>query len=203
MEYIRRLCKHIDRIEGHQRSEIGQQIHDLSLVLMSQARMMIVDEAAEAHLRLAATVHASYQIVSSYIENERYVLDLIQDVFCGINKRLMRIYTSLLLRFSLNPFKTMIRVSLAWIERSYGDRFSFRFAGDEESQFLISVETCLFHDYFVKHGVPELTQVFCAWDNNWAEVVNPDVHGFTFHRGETIATGADVCDFRFSLLPKE
>jgi len=69
------------------------------------------------------------------------------------------------------------------IEQS-GERYEFR------------VKNCLFHDFFTRMGVPELTALMCAVDNAIFNTYLPEE--ITFHRhgvGNRIADGALECRF--------
>ncbi len=53
---------------------------------------------------------------------------------------------------------------------------------------------CPYYDLCVKEGVPELTVAFCDMDWQLAEYFPPRIE---FRREQTLADGADYCDFRY------
>lgn len=59
------------------------------------------------------------------------------------------------------------------------------------------VTRCLYGDFFRRHDAPELTELYCAWDLNWASEVSPAKHGMRFERPSTLAAGKNSCDFVF------
>ena len=78
--------------------------------------------------------------------------------------------------------------------------FAILFTRPYERQVLVStkgpafnVTRCPFAEYLKEQGAPELTgAALCAMDNHMASQ-----WGVELHRGKTIATGSDHCDFRF------
>jgi hypothetical protein len=67
---------------------------------------------------------------------------------------------------------------------------------DDVCHFIIT--RCVFYDFFVEAGTPELTELFCEVDRAFFPEAFPE---FDFHRGEswenTIACGKEYCTFIF------
>jgi hypothetical protein len=81
---------------------------------------------------------------------------------------------------------------------TYGATFEFEHEGDGSGDFFASnVTRCFYHTFFLANGAPELTPVFCDWDNLWAEEIVPARHGLRFARPTTLASGGDMCRFQF------
>ena len=78
-------------------------------------------------------------------------------------------------------------------------RFNIReYVQNDETVCHFIVTRCVFHDYFLEVGMPELTRFFCEVDDVFFSDAYPDLH---FHRdGEpqnTIAYGKEYCTFVF------
>lgn len=59
------------------------------------------------------------------------------------------------------------------------------------------VRRCAFHQFFVEHGEPALTRVFCEWDRNWMDIVNEpgarfELNGQQRFRQAAIAAGSGL-----------
>ncbi len=110
--------------------------------------------------------------------------------------------TRLALRF-MDPQRFVRAFGGERARQGYGATFAFV---EEEGPdvYRNRVTRCGFHDYLKRHGAPELTQVFCAWDLLWADEINRSERPVRFYRPQTIAEGADAClfEFRFSSDPE-
>jgi hypothetical protein len=82
-------------------------------------------------------------------------------------------------------------------QRMYGAGMQFDQEETEGSVDLL-VRRCAFHEFFLEHGEPELTRVFCAWDRNWMDVVDKAARSIRTERPETISTGGACCRFRLA-----
>ena len=60
-----------------------------------------------------------------------------------------------------------------------------------------NVKRCGMHKFLSEHGAPELTQLLCKCDYYMAENFLPK--GVKLIRTQTIAEGAEYCDFRYHL----
>lgn len=83
-----------------------------------------------------------------------------------------------------------------WGQRMYGT--SMGFAQEQTSdRVTLIVNRCAFHRFFVEHGEPELTQLLCAWDRHWMDVIDSSKKPVRTERPTTISTGGDCCRFHF------
>jgi hypothetical protein len=105
--------------------------------------------------------------------------------------------TRAMLDAAADPFAAMVAVARAREHDDFGAEFVFEHPADDENRFFADVRRCGYHDFFVRHGAPELTPVLCAFDANWIRAIDPDRHGFTFTRETTIGYGAARCPFHF------
>ncbi|MGH3391643.1 MAG: L-2-amino-thiazoline-4-carboxylic acid hydrolase [Actinomadura sp.] len=82
-------------------------------------------------------------------------------------------------------------------QHAFGAGFQFTHPHDDHDHYVAQVERCDYHQVLQANGAPHLTPVFCAFDANWIDAIDPERHGFTFERPTTIGTGGPNCPFRF------
>lgn len=97
--------------------------------------------------------------------------------------------------FSKDRMKYLYRISGPSVKENFGKLFEIETTGDPKTQFTNHVTRCGFHEFFKRHGVPELTRLMCSWDENWYNEINPKKHKVVFSRPNTIASGHDSCRF--------
>lgn len=105
--------------------------------------------------------------------------------------------TRALLDGAADPFAALVAASRER-ERSYfGPSFRFARPVDDGDTYLLDVRRCLFHEFLVAAGRPELQPVLCRFDLNWADAVDPPRHRLRFVRPVTFA-GGTTCRMLFS-----
>jgi len=73
---------------------------------------------------------------------------------------------------------------------------------NNEYKFVSIVTKCGIYDFFKRRQVPELTSIFCKWDNLWANEINKHKCGIEFNRTTTIADNDNTCRFEFDFVKK-
>lgn len=63
---------------------------------------------------------------------------------------------------------------------------------DDQEVIAFNIHHCLFLNILTAYGVPELTKVFCQFDDDIAAFFPPQI---LWERENTMASGADLCDF--------
>jgi hypothetical protein len=156
----------------------------------------IVDEQAKHNLRMAAVVLVVYRCL---IESVGYddLIDALRASFVGAMGDYVTQKTRVWLDASADPFRDMVAVTKEREARSFGAGFVFEVQRDDDDAYLLDVRRCFWHDFFRDEGAAELTHVFCAFDGNWIEAIDPTRHGFRFERPTTLALGGDRCPFHF------
>ncbi|MGE5528154.1 MAG: L-2-amino-thiazoline-4-carboxylic acid hydrolase [Patescibacteria group bacterium] len=110
----------------------------------------------------------------------------------GLRKRYARLGR---LPFFFSLLRAVVRVKIKldypsagwdteWLEVS-GDRIAF------------NMRRCFYHDIMMEHRTPELTRLFCGYDDLLFEKMSPCVR---WQRTQTIANGGSLCDFRFEYV---
>ncbi|MFC1949165.1 L-2-amino-thiazoline-4-carboxylic acid hydrolase [Chloroflexota bacterium] len=197
-QYLNILRKNVAKLSLEQKDRVYQELERLAGQLAEENKSMIVDRAAMTHLGMTTLVLASYRVLLPYFKDNESVIDILEDVFAGVGQPWIKIYTRLILKFSRDPFRTMIKVSKKRIENNYGKTFTFEYSGDGQNCFVITTKKCFYYDFFVLNDIPELTRVFCSGDKNWFEQIKPDKHGFQFERPTTLGYGGSECPFKFT-----
>jgi hypothetical protein len=196
-QYVNTLRKSLATLSLGQKEGVYQELERQAAQLAEENKSMIVDRAAKTHLGMTTLVLASYRVLLPYIKDSESVINILEDVFAGVGQPWIKLYTRFILRFSRDPFRTMIEKSKKRIKNNYGKTFTFEYSGDEQNCFIITTIKCFYHDFFVSNDTPELTRVFCFGDRNWFEEIKPDKHGFHFERPTTLGYGGSECPFKF------
>eukprot|EP00871_Galdieria_phlegrea_P006052 jgi/Galph1/934/GphlegSOOS_G5730.1 len=204
--YFRTLpLKQQEELKGKQ-EDICRTIETEAKILCSRHSHRLVDERSAAHIHLCAMALASYKTLLPFFgTDEKKVMNIIgkgfglADVNSSSKSGLQWILRFMLL-VSLNKMKTLKRMAEN-IERDFGKGFEIRQESQEdENGRLIShqmtVKHCLYHDFFVAEGYPQVTQLFCALDRSYFGEVNEKRHGVRFTLSQTLVD-ADSCIFRF------
>ena len=111
--------------------------------------------------------------------------------------RLMGLMIRVLLWCTRDPVTWLSRKSLAELSRRrYGVRMGFEDEVAPDRATLI-VTHCAFHQFFVEHGAPQLTRLFCEWDGYWMDAFDASSRPIRTERPTTISTGAERCHFHF------
>jgi hypothetical protein len=83
-------------------------------------------------------------------------------------------------------------------EERFGEAFVYVQDVQDATRSFTNIHKCFFNDFFRANGGPEVTSLFCALDNVWADALRERRYGVRFDRPTTLAQGDDVCRFQFS-----
>lgn len=83
-------------------------------------------------------------------------------------------------------------------EERFGEAFVYVQDVQDATRSFTNIHKCFFNDFFRANGAPEVTSIFCALDNVWADALRESRYGVRFDRPTTLAQGDDVCRFQFS-----
>lgn len=146
---------------------------------------------------MACYILASDRVLQRYGDSRDEILTMIEKSFSQFDRQAQKESIRESLENADDPMETMVENSERKMQESYGDIFEIEPEGDGEQFYSSTVRQCGYHEFFESYGVPELTQVMCAWDRNWADEIDPEEHGIEFKRPTTIAAGDDACRFEF------
>jgi hypothetical protein len=96
-----------------------------------------------------------------------------------------------------NPFEQIVDASRMRGQYFFGSTFTFEREQDDEHAYLLNVTSCFYHNFFSKNNAPELTAIFCEFNNIWIEHIDSKKHNFRFERTETMGFGGRKCSFYF------
>jgi hypothetical protein len=145
-------------------------------------------------------VLAAYQVIRNRVDRDAAITAL-RHAFTLMWGDWIRAGTRTQLDAAADPFVSMTTTARTKEESTYGPSFVFERERDDENADHVKITRCLYHSYFVAHGVPELTPVFCDQDANWTSAIDPGRHGFRFERPTTLGFGGDGCYFRHTREP--
>lgn len=157
---------------------------------------MAVDTPAHVHFLMTAYVLAGYRVLQEHGVEAQTARALLQEAFSGMGRRWIRLFTWWQMRRARDPLDSLRQTARRRARSDYGTTFQFFGEGDAQT-FTFLVNRCFYHDFFRRNGHPELTTIFCAWDRNWADAIDPERDGVHFERPTTLAEGHDACRFVF------
>ena len=165
----------------------------------------LVDQASKFLLMYSSLVLATYRVLFPLIGNRETVIESIRLALASPVEPMTRLR---IVGMGISPFaprKAFEQISKNAKrrgERLYGSYFLFEEELQDE-KFSLNVRRCFFHDFFVAHGVPELTGIGCSLDNFWADELKKEKYGVRFERPTTLALGSDMCRFQFTKVGRE
>ena len=86
-------------------------------------------------------------------------------------------------------------ISLPWLTGGFLER-----EVDNRDKYLVNVKKCFYHNFFVANEVPQLTPIFCDFDNVWGDELKKKGINVRFDRPETMGYGGDMCKFQFTRI---
>jgi hypothetical protein len=158
--------------------------------LLSDQRHRVVDEASRYNLVLTLAVVAAHEETSADVP-------LLTAAFVEPLRDYVQTATTTALDTAEDPFAEMVEICRRREEEAFGAGFVFTHPYDDDTRYVAQVERCYYHEVLTANGAAHLTPVFCAFDANWIDAIDPDRHGFGFERPTTIGTGGANCPFRF------
>lgn len=161
-----------------------------------------VDPRAQSNLRLSAVVLATYRLLADRLPGAE-LLALLYRAFNEPLRDQIRAGVGQYLDQVPNAFAALTDMSKDREASYFGQSFSFERPRDDRRAYYLDVTHCLWHSFFVAEGAPELTPIFCAFDENWIEGIDPERHGVRFSRPTTLGLGGPLCAFHFYQLEQE
>ena len=198
-EMLRRLRNRLARLEVPDAQGMLGGLEDEIERIIAANLGMVVDDRTLPHLRLTAMVLACYSALHSGSMDSQLAIELIEDVFAGIGRTMLRLYTWALLTFSRDPFTAITRAGSQRALSQYGREWEFRIE-ETDRYFSMTATKCFYADFFQAAGLPQLTRVFCRWDQNWIEPIDPARHRISFDRPTTMGFGGKECPFIFKRI---
>ena len=178
---------------------VKTQVRYEARAVFRQNRHWAGDDSSVALLRMGSLLLAVYRVVLPLVGNKDAAIKLLRTAVAASGKNL--VHPTLFLLFGISPFaprKAFEKIAANLkkrIERVFGSHFLVEQVVNDGERSFIHVKRCFFYDFFAANGVPELTRVFCAWDNLWADELKKPKYEVGFDRPTTLGYGGDVCRF--------
>jgi hypothetical protein len=178
---------------------ICEDIEAATSELMEQNQTFIKDALSHCHLAMTSLFLAAYQALQERIPDKSSVLKMLRVAFFeGQKWREAKEYFRSLLIGLPDSFTSLVEMSKAKEIQQYGKTFSFEHERDDDNAYFLTVTNCFYHNFFLFHGVTELTPIFCDWDNIWGDELKDGKFGTIFERPTTMGYGDDKCRFQFT-----
>lgn len=191
------LWKALPGVEHKLKRSIEERSCAMSDQLLQNSSTNAKDRATKQHLELAALMLATYRdLLHSGIDRES-ALSALGQALLKPNSWVIKTATKAMLTVAKDPMVQLVDYTKLNILKKYGTGFEFSMEGSDEVEFTMRVTKCFYNDYFNENSAPELTSLFCAWDQNWIEPISPKRHKILFARDTTIAEGGASCPFTF------
>lgn len=188
--------------DGDRARRLTETVEAQSAALVAAHDDWLVDEKAASHLRVSAVVLATYRALDGAMSRNA-LLGLIREAFVEPLRATVGEATGQWLDHAPDPFQAITDISKSRERDYFGAAFAFDRPRDDGGAYYLDIRRCLWHSFFVAEGAPELTPIFCAFDENWIEAVVPGRHGVRFARATTLGTGGPLCPFHFFRASKE
>ena len=164
--------------------------------LVADQQHRIVDEPSRHNLAMTLAVLAAYQELASDGEEES-LIEALRAAFVEPLEPFVRTATRSVLDQAPDPFRAMVDLTKDREEHAFGAGFVFTHPDNDHDRYTAQVERCFYHGALAANGAAHLTQIFCAFDSNWIDAIDPVRDGFEFERPTTISTGGRSCPFQF------
>lgn len=175
---------------------INDKIQTMRAALEQQHAALIEDEPSKFHLCLMSLLLAGYRTLIGLMSKEE-ALALMKKAFIEPGREAMLEGVKYALDSAPDPMAVLVTASKEREKDFFGQTFTFEREQDDEQAYLLLVKRCFYHRFALANGAPELMQVMCEWDWNWAGAIEPAQHGFWFELPTTLGYGGDACRFCF------
>jgi hypothetical protein len=136
---------------------------------------------------------ALYQVLSQENSDQDAVLaevgSLLEIGLRGFS-RFVNVYTYFPLPFAV--MRQLFKASLLAYPRQGWD---IEQVENSKTSFAFNIHRCFYMDVFTAYGAPELTALYCQWDDLLYTAWSPSIR---WQRTKTLGRGDDCCDFRYS-----
>lgn len=164
--------------------------------LVDEQQQRVVDEPSRYNLAMTLALLAAYQELQAG-RDDAELLPALRNAFVEPLEPFVRTATRSLLDEAADPFAAMVELTRAREQRAFGAGFLFTHPDDDHERYTAQVERCYYHQVLAANDAVQLTPIFCAFDANWIDAIDPECDGFEFERPTTIGTGGPNCPFQF------
>jgi hypothetical protein len=194
--YLRNCRREIRPIARDARA-IEADIRRRAQTLFDEQVTALPDKQARSILAMCSLVLASYRVLVEHGVEGAAAFESVRRAFAKTYPGPLTWLVRTWLWLHRDPVAYLRGRSLAASgRRMYGK--SMEFADEQtDSSVAFLVTRCAFHEFFVRHGAPELTPLVCAWDRAWMDAIDRSRRPVRTERPSTISTGGECCRFSF------
>jgi len=191
-------------LAGKSWPELRREIEAQAARLEEQNAALALDGPSAAWLAYSSIILALHRRLAPLAGGRDRLLALLGGIMTGELKG--RLVQYLADRFGIiqespeRAFEMIRRNFLRLGQERFGLAWSYEQDVLDDDRCFVNVSKCFFHDFFGANGATELTPLFCALDDVWAEELNRPGYGVRFERPEILAQGGRVCRFQFFRL---
>jgi hypothetical protein len=192
----------ITDLHGWSWQEIEASVRARAAILAEQNEARAIDDPSRQWLLLSSIILAAYEELQPLVGDAQAMLSILRNAMAAPFKEHLTEYIAD--RFGISrdaPEEAFIRIAenfKARGEERFGQAYSYVQEVQDEGRCFVNIQKCFFNDFFRANEKPELTQIFCAMDNLWAEELEKPCYGVRFECPTTLAQGGDLCRFQFS-----
>jgi hypothetical protein len=192
----------ITDLHGCSWQELEASVRTRTAMLVEQNEGRAIDDPSRQWLLLSSVILAAYQELRLLVDDAQAVLSILRDAVTVPFAEHLTAYIAD--RFGISqdaPEEAFTRIAenfKARGEERFGQAYTYVQEVQDEGRSFVNIQKCFFNDFFRANGMPELTLIFCAMDNLWAEELEKPCYGIRFEHPTTLAQGGDMCRFQFS-----
>lgn len=194
-QFLRYFAAEVNKVVPNGSDNLVERTRVAAQALFDRQRQTLPDAQAQMIIGICSLVISGYRELVAETGSSQTAFNIVKATVGQLHRRLAKFMFRPLLWLSHDPVKTMAKINWKqWNQRIYGKSFEF----DQETtsdRVTLIVNRCAFHQFFVEQGEPHLTQVICAWDRLWMDVIDTSKRPIRTERPTTISTGANYCQF--------
>jgi predicted nucleic-acid-binding Zn-ribbon protein len=198
--YLKLVSRHARRVGLDVAPQFIDQISSHAAELFLADIEYISDAPSQFHLLLTSYLLATVEVLEHATSSDN-AKKIAGNAFIANGRYAIYISMKAGLLFSRDKFAFVQKNGGKKSIEAYGKGFKIELETDNATFLTTRVKRCGFHEYFMRHGRPELTKLMCDWDNNWADALRKSKE-VRFDRPTTIAAGDDSCAFQFRKVGK-
>jgi len=189
-------------LHGRSWEEIETAVRDRMTTLTEQNKTRMIDAPSRQWVLVAAAILAIYRELQPLVVDGQILLSMLRNAIAAPFKKRLAAYIAD--RFGISqdaPEEAFTRIAENFKTRGeerFGQAYTYIQEVQDEGRCFVNVPRCLFNDFFRANGAAEVTPIFCAMDDLWAEELEKPQYGVRFARPTTLAQGADMCRFQFT-----
>jgi len=189
-------------LHGRSWEEIETAVRNRMIKLTEQNEARMIDPPSQQWLLLASMILAAYQELLPLVGDKQTGLSILRNAMAAPFKERLTGYIAD--RFGISqdaPEEAFNRIAENFKTRGeerFGKAYTYVQEVQDEGRSFVNIQKCFFDDFFRANGMSEVTPIFCAMDNLWAEELEKPQYGVRFERPTTLARGDDTCRFQFT-----